>query len=171
MTESDFKTGEQETRRKTMDGNTSPNDVDEYPTPTYLRNHEAVLTAYGYWPSFHDAPLLSLEHDLSAAAIDVSVHVWDTNGEIDEHGYFRMTNHHVIALRFTGVDDLILKGFPIPNTLLEITFSPPVDFDRNRRFSVEFINVVGGHCVFFAVDGEVISIAPRAGWPGWPDDD
>jgi hypothetical protein len=142
--------------------------MNESPTPTYIRNHQAVLKAYGYWPDFHDAPLLSFDQRPgSASTFDLCIHVAEMTSEIDEQGFFGSTKHHQICLRFFGVEDLTRQQFDIPNAVSEMTFSPPSDLESKGRFLVELVSVLGGDCTltFSATLGEVITVEPRPGWP------
>src|SRR5687767_6800327 len=109
----------------------------DIPTPTYIGNHETLLAAYGYWPSFHDAPLLSFEHDAGGATVNLEVHTAEMTPETDERGYFRYVKHYLTRFSFVGVDDLAIQQFDIPNTIFEMTFSPSSDFESTGRFTVE----------------------------------
>ena len=134
--------------------------MDEWPTPTYLRNHEAVLAVFGCWPSFHDAPLLSLEHVPTAGSVDLLIHAFEMMRETDERGYFLTTKHHLIRFKFLGASEPDFSQFDVPNTLFDFVFSPPSDFDATGRFHVQLNSVTGGDCFarFAAESGEVASI-------------
>src|SRR4051812_46679653 len=108
--------------------------ADTLPTPTYLHGYETVVAAFGYWPSFHDGPLLSLDHSPAAGAIDMLVHGDEMTRETDARGFFGSFKHHLIRFRFSGVAELELHDFDIPNTLFELVFSDPAAFQRVRRF-------------------------------------
>ena len=134
----------------------------DFPTPTYIHNHEAVLSAYGYWPAFHDAPLLALEYSPAPASrIDLVVHTYELTPELDAEGFFGSTKHHVVHFRFADIDDLELCNFDIPNELIEMLFSQRTDAD-SQRFRVELVSVLGGDCVarFSAGSGEVVTVTP-----------
>ncbi len=43
--------------------------------PTYLRNHEAVLNAFGYWPDFHDARVLGFRYrEGTGSRVELDLH-------------------------------------------------------------------------------------------------
>ena len=135
----------------------------EWPTPTYIRNHQAVLATYGYWPSFHDAPLLSFTHSPApASTVDLSVHAFEMTHEVNAEGFYILIKHHVIRFLFHDVADVELRQFDVPNTLFEMRFSPSRDEHSTRRFTVELQSVLGGDCVasFAAGSGEVVSVMP-----------
>jgi Immunity protein 50 len=137
--------------------------VEAYPTPTYLRNYESVLSAFGYWPSFHDSPLQWMQlSSAPTAALEMVIHTGEMTPKPDEHGYHSWLKNHLVAFRFTGVRDLEFQQFNIPNTLIEMTFSPPSEFESSGRFTVHPISVMGGDCFarFSAAAGEVLSVKP-----------
>jgi hypothetical protein len=134
--------------------------ADILPTPTYLPGYEAVVAAFGYWPSFHDAPLLSLEQ--SDTSLAMLIHADEMTREVDEQGFFGSIKHHLIRFRFSGVRDFALRQFDVPNTLFEIVFSDPAEFSATDRFTVTLQSVMGGGCdaTFTAASGEVSSVVP-----------
>ena len=134
--------------------------ADILPTPTYLPGYEAVIAAFGYWPSFHDAPLLSLEQ--SETSLAMLIHADEMTREVDEHGFFGSIKHHLVRFRFSGVCDFALRQFDVPNTLFEISFSDPAEFSSTGRFTVTLQSVMGGGCdaTFTAASGEVTSVIP-----------
>jgi hypothetical protein len=137
--------------------------VDRYPTPTYLRNHEAALTAFGYWPSFHDSPLQWVElWSPPDGIIEMVIHTGEMTPKPNERGYYSWVKNHLVAFRFTDVRDLEFHHFNIPNTLIEMTFSSPSEFQTSGRFLVYPISVMGGDCFmkFSAAAGEVLSVKP-----------
>ena len=134
--------------------------ADILPTPTYLPGYEAVVAAFGYWPSFHDVPLLSLEQ--SDTSLAMLIHADEMTREVDEHGFFGSIKHHLVRFRFGGVRDFALREFDVPNTLFEIVFSDPAEFSSTGRFTVTLQSVMGGgfDATFTAASGEVISVTP-----------
>jgi hypothetical protein len=134
--------------------------ADILPTPTYLPGYEAVVAAFGYWPSFHDAPLLSLEQ--SDTSLDMLIHADEMTREVDEHGFFGSIKHYLVRFRFSDVRDFALRQFDVPNTLFEIVFSDPAEFSSTGRFTVTLQSVMGGGCdaTFTAASGEVSSVMP-----------
>jgi hypothetical protein len=136
--------------------------ADTLPTPTYLPGYEAVVAAFGYWPSFHDAPLLSLEQSPADASLAMLIHADEMTRDVDERGFFGSIKHHLVRFGFSGVRDLALRQFDVPNTLFEIVFSDPAEFSSTGRFTVTLQSVMGGGCdaTFTAASGEVSSVTP-----------
>jgi hypothetical protein len=122
-----------------------------------------VLAAFGYWPSFHDSALQSMElWRPPGTTVEMVIHTGEMTPKPDERGYYSWMKNHLVAFRFTGVSDLEFQQFYIPNTLIEMTFSAPSEFESCRRFRVHPISVMGGDCFakFSAADGEVLSVKP-----------
>jgi len=44
---------------------------------------------FGYWPSFHDAEVVSLQMN-RAGTSSIAVHTWHTTNEVDSKGYYIM---------------------------------------------------------------------------------
>lgn len=138
--------------------------MDEYPTPDYIENHEAVLRAFGYWPSFHDAPLHGIRlYTKPVVTIEASVEVFEISSDVDVHGFFRRVNIHTVEFRFSDVQDFEGNFFNVPNTFIEVVFSSPSEFQAKGRFMVRATSVMGGVCYanFSASHGEVISVKPK----------
>ena len=128
--------------------------------PHYLRNHEAVVSAFGYWPSFHDAPVLGFEH--VGDRVTLALHAWEMTSRVDAAGYFVLEKHHVVRFAFHGVTEADLTGFIPANILFALRFSPASEFDATGRFTVELDSALGGDLSgsFAASSGEVAAVLP-----------
>jgi hypothetical protein len=88
---------------------------------------------FGYWPSFHDAEvhdLLLQRGDLDAARpsyvfpiLTVKVHVFEMTNQVNPAGYFVLTKHTLVTLRFHDVEDCHLNGFNHQNAILGLTIA------------------------------------------------
>ena len=55
--------------------------------PSYLRNTRAVVEAFGYWPSFHDAAVVDIRYDPDGGGVvGLTLHGWEITREVDERG-------------------------------------------------------------------------------------
>ncbi len=128
--------------------------------PRYIRNHEAAVSAFGYWPSFHDAPVLAFEH--TADSISLSVHAWEMTSQVDSQGYFVLQKHHIVRFAFRGITQPDLSQFICPNILFELLFSPCSEFEACGRFTVDLDSAMGSDLCgsFSATFGEVTSVLP-----------
>ena len=63
-----------------------------------------VIAWFGYWPTFHDAEVLSIVLNRSGESL-VVIHDWETTPEIDPSGYFLQAKQAVVTFR--------MEGFPL----------------------------------------------------------
>lgn len=83
-----------------------------------VRNRERLVQAMGYWPSFHDANVLSASREGDRCV--VHLHVFRMTNEVDERGYFVLTGHHRAHLEMTGVSECSLPAGYESDTLFEL---------------------------------------------------
>lgn len=125
-------------------------------TPTYIAHHENVLEAFGYWPSFHDAPVLRVKQ--VDQQVELIVQTWEITPELDDRGCFVLTKHHEIGFRFEGVVSCRLET--LGNILMSLKFTPPSATVDRGVFEVQIESVMGaefdGHVV--ACSGEVTHV-------------
>ena len=85
-----------------------------------IENAEALTGIFGYWPSFHDAEVLSMHLDRGGPdgpLLDARVHVFHMTREIDNRGFFVLTNHTLVTLRFVNILLRELRWFNAQNAL------------------------------------------------------
>ena len=133
--------------------------------PTYLENYRAVVDAFGYWPSFHDAPVLEfvLSED-RGRRIELMLHGWEMTREVDEAGFYKTIKHHRVRFAFTGVFEENLEDFATESILDALVFSPVGDFERTGAFSVLLDSALGCDVSgsFSATAGVVMEVAAGA---------
>jgi hypothetical protein len=71
---------------------------------------------FGYWPSFHDAEIISLHLNREANS-SLRVHTWEMTKEMDDKGYYVLTKHIVVEFIFEAVSALSLEGFNAQNVI------------------------------------------------------
>jgi hypothetical protein len=86
---------------------------------------------FGYWPTFHDAEVHELLLDRGNVDPDgssyvfpiltVKIHVFEMTNEVDSAGYFVLTKHTLVTLRFHDVEDCRLNGFNQQNAINGLT--------------------------------------------------
>jgi len=140
-----------------------------FPTPTYVFNHELVVTAFGYWPSFHDSEVISLLMDrrkilfdtVHNARIELVVHAFEMSAQVDEKGYFVLNKHHLVHFEFETVDEVRLQGFNHQNALMSLVFEElPRDAAGNHSFKVGLNDAFGIGGEFTSSEGRVLSVIP-----------
>jgi hypothetical protein len=68
---------------------------------------EDVVAWFGYWPSFHDAEVLSISLD-RVTGCRVSIHAFEMTQEVDSGGYYVNTKHAIVTF--------FMEGFPRDNS-------------------------------------------------------
>ena len=132
-------------------------------TPSYLRNAQAVLDAFGYWPSFHDAPVTDFRYEPNGAgAVEFTVHGCQT-AEFDDRGFAKLIKHHLIGFVFRDISKPDLGRFTsMANILFGLGFSTPEECKTAGGFEVRLDSALGSDLCgsFFARNGEVLTVVP-----------
>ncbi len=136
------------------------------PLPNYIVNHKAVVAAFGYWPSFYDAEVLSLSLDRKTilfdtvhnARLEIVLHAWELTQEVNEKGYFGSHKHHLIHFAFGTVEDVELSGFNHVNAIFELNFADISEKRPNRKFCAEIVSAFGMGGRFSFYNGVVLSV-------------
>jgi len=87
--------------------------------PDEIEGMNEIVEWFGYWPSFHDAEVISIElHRTGSSSIEV--HTYETNGELDATGHY--ANFKELAVRFLieGISVLDLHNFNHQNVVFGI---------------------------------------------------
>lgn len=126
--------------------------------PSFIQATEAVLAIYGYWPSFHDAPVIRWVN--SADVIEIEVETGEMTSEVDAQGYYVIAKRCLVAFRFTGILARELDQFLPENILFELGFSTVADLAMNGYFEVVLDSAMGSDLCgrFTATSGEIISV-------------
>jgi hypothetical protein len=123
--------------------------------PAYIRNHEAVVSFFGRWLSFHDANVIAYEP--GADSISLTLHTWLMTDQVDSKGYFILRNHALVSFRFDGLSDVQMDAFRSGNILYGLEMSP---CSAPGSFHVELDSVMDMSGSFSARSGEVVSVIP-----------
>lgn len=128
-------------------------------TPRHIRGTELVLDAFGYWPAFHDARVSDVR--VGGGVVSFTIRAFEMTKETDERGYFRLTKHHDVRLRF---EDVVDGSLPERNdTLMRLVVEDELDGDG--RFLVDVDSVLGSDHggTFRARSGVVVAVVPTTG--------
>lgn len=71
---------------------------------------------FGFWPSFHDAEVVSLQLERSSRS-SIAVHTWHTTNEVDARGYYVTQKHVVVQFLIDGILGMHLDGFNHQNVI------------------------------------------------------
>ena len=69
--------------------------------PSLVENADRLILAMGYWPSFHDANVMSVER--SDRTVRLSIHVFAMTDRVDPAGYYVLERHHLVTFAFRGI--------------------------------------------------------------------
>jgi hypothetical protein len=112
------------------------------PEPEFVENAEALTAVFGEWPSFHDAEVLSMHFDRAGSigpTLDARIHVFRMTSEVDSRGFYVLTHHTLITLRFVNIILLQLHWFSHQNVLSDLLLEPArADDADHRRFRAQF---------------------------------
>jgi hypothetical protein len=71
---------------------------------------------FGYWPTFHDAEIVSL-HLNRRSPSSMLIHTWEMTNKVDERGFYVMEKHAVVEFIFEDISELELGGFSHQNVI------------------------------------------------------
>ena len=92
---------------------------------------------FGYWPSFHDAELLSLKVERDGIS-GLRLHTWEMTRDLDDKGYFKLIKHVVVEFAFEGVTGIGLDEIRHENILMELSLHR-----KGTEYIVEMNDVYG----------------------------
>jgi hypothetical protein len=94
--------------------------MDQLPTSVWLSSRipgaSDFVAWFGYWPSFHDAEVTSIELVRSGAS-RVTVHVFEATDEVNAKGQYVCRRHAVVSFFVNGIRELTLTAFNQQNVL------------------------------------------------------
>jgi hypothetical protein len=99
--------------------------------PTGVANAEAVVSAFGFWPSFHDAEVHRATLDRGSgderSSITLVVHAFASDGSVDEKGYYRIVTSVLVTLKCRDVSASELRDLGPQNVLSSLDFEPTAE--------------------------------------------
>ncbi len=129
-----------------------------------IRNEKALTDIFGYFPSFHDAEIISicLEREGEGAPfLEAKIHVFEMTDEVDAQGCYVLKNHTLVTFRFTEIVMGEIKWFNHQNVLalLDIVEVEP-EKNEGCRFQVRFPSSYGCEASFACREVIVIDAMP-----------
>ena len=85
-----------------------------------VNNANALTEIFGYWPSFHDAEVLTMCLDRAGddgPSLVTQVHVYEMTDRVDDRGYYVLRKHTLVTLRFADILLRNLQWFNNQNSL------------------------------------------------------
>ena len=83
-------------------------------------NGELITKWFGFWHDFHDFEVIHVEIDRNRPIVVIQIYGFLMLSEVDEKGYYKLTKHCVITLKFDKVSDLSFEEL-IPINLSSVT--------------------------------------------------
>jgi immunity protein 50 of polymorphic toxin system len=71
---------------------------------------------FGYWPTFHDAEILSLHLNRHGTS-SLLIHTWEMTKKVDERGFYVLEKHIVVEFVLDDISELELGGFSHQNVI------------------------------------------------------
>ena len=71
---------------------------------------------FGFWPSFHDAEIVSLVLNRTGVSL-LQIHTWHLTNELDEKGYFKCVKDVVVEFKMENIQLLKLEDFNFQNVI------------------------------------------------------
>ena len=88
---------------------------------------ENLIAWFGYFPSFHDAEVISISLDRTGDS-RIAVHTFQMTNETDEKGHYVCRKHVVVTFVLERIRGMNLEGFSSQNVLNGITLSRGSDY-------------------------------------------
>jgi hypothetical protein len=133
------------------------------PTPVdRIENSEALISLFGYWPSFHDAEVLQIainrssEHGIGPS-LSAAIHVFEMTREVDSNGHYICQKHSVVTLLFQGLAELTLDGFNHQNALQQLSI---IESEPDGSLRVNFDSAYGLESELTCQTVKVVSVVP-----------
>jgi hypothetical protein len=128
--------------------------------------HEKLTNIFGYWPSFHDAEVISVmlerigKDEREGPILYAKIHVFQMGPEKTNDGKEFVFHHHsIVTFRFAMVKNLLIDEFNHQNVIFRLKISEKYDEERKKNlFEVEFINSFGVNCLFICDNIEITDI-------------
>ena len=128
-----------------------------------FENSEALVSVFGYWPSFHDAEVIRIVLDRSGdggPTLEAVIHVFEMTNEVDSRGYFVLRHHTEVTLRFTEVAIARLQWFNHQNVLWSLEVSGLDADEGGKRLHIEMPSSYGMEAEFDCKRAIVANVRP-----------
>ena len=84
--------------------------------PIQVAGVSDLVAWFGYWPTFHDAEVLSIHLNRSGES-QVAIHTWHKTNQVDDGGRFVTTKHVVVIFILQGIQTAQLEDFNHQNVI------------------------------------------------------
>lgn len=135
-------------------------------TETKLINNAHALTQiFGYWPSFHDAEVLTIRLDRAGddgPSLETRLHVFEMTDQVDDRGFYVLRKHTLVMIRFADILLRNLRWFNLQNSLsgLRIFAAEAEDAVDGRAIGVFFDSNYGVEADFLCRSASIVAVEP-----------
>jgi hypothetical protein len=121
-----------------------------------IEGAEKLYAWFGYWPSFHDAEVVSL-HLNRRAPSSLIVHTWEMTNEVNKQGHYQSVKHVVVKFIIDGITALNISDFSIQNVIFGLSLE--------KKDSKFVLNLEPCYGLAGTLEAEDISILLNPGKP------
>lgn len=114
-----------------------------------IKNVELLTEAFGRFPTFHDAAVEQIVLDRGDWKSNIrpnllaKIRALKLVSKDDGNGNW-LWSHHLVELRFSGIDDVSLQGFNLQNVLFDLHIEEiPAPESSAKRYEVLFESTYG----------------------------
>jgi hypothetical protein len=129
---------------------------------------EEVLSALGWWPSFHDAEVLHFslsrgatpDQKTSEAKLDVQVREYEPRNEGTAQYELVLIKDVTIHFSFIGVEEIQVEDFNFQNVINSLVIRPGKE-GAEKRIQVEVESIYGFGATWFCNSAKVVGVSRR----------
>lgn len=129
-----------------------------------IDNAASVTQIFGEWPSFHDAEVHRVSLDRTGedgASLEVVIHVFKMTKEVMASGHYRLRDHTLVTIRFSGVALEHVLHFNHQNVMSGLTISAlDPESHSGRHLAVQMSASYGMEAAFECVRCAVTDTKP-----------
>lgn len=131
-----------------------------------IENANLILDWFGFWPSFHDSEVISINLHRSLHGkekgpfLTACFYAFQMTSEVDEKSFYKLIKHCVIELEFENVESVELDEFNHQNALDGVEFSNTTNFLGKPAISVVFNSAYGVGFDLKCSKVRVVSLTP-----------
>jgi hypothetical protein len=119
--------------------------------PGSIQGAAQLFNWFGYWPSFHDAEIISLVLNRNGLS-SLRLHTWHTTGQVDERGCYIKEKHVDVSFQMEEILSLALNNFSQQNVIFGLEI---VEENHNYRVVLDPCYGLGGSITVRALSIEL----------------
>lgn len=131
-----------------------------------IQNNRLLTDIFGWWPSFHDAEVLSIALDRGEKnnfepSLTAAIYVFEITSKVDNEGHYVLRNHTLVRFRFYKIVNLSLSDFNQQNVLQHLDIEHLSDRKQDKvKFKITFSGIFGVKAKFHCNSVSIESVEP-----------